>query len=116
MALVFAPEVSGDGDNSIAFASGWWMVTGTVTLSGSYATGGEVLNLLKYLVTGGVIRRVVPWGTLRGMGMEYDKTNSKLKFFEVDVASNAVAEHSAAAYDADLTATAIDVAFLVKIG
>lgn len=120
MALVFTPEVSGDGNNIVALASGWWLIAGTLTFSGSYTTGGEVLNLLKYLSSGGVIRRVVTGGSGRGLTFEYDKTNSKLKIFGVNPAAAtldvAPIEHPAAAYDADLTGSVIDVVFTVKIG
>lgn len=116
MAATFTIDQSGDSSLNVALAGGWWLVGGSIALSSSYSTGGESVDLTKAFGSGGSLRRVIPLGTARGLGMEYDKTNKKLKFTITDVTSNTVAEHSAAAYDSDITASAIDVAFLVKFG
>jgi hypothetical protein len=111
MALVFAQDPSGDSARAVALASGWWLLAGTLTFSGSYATGGDTLDLSKLLNTGGTLRRVIPLGDARGNSMEYDKTNKKLKFYGA-----ANTEVAAAAYNAAMTASAVDVAFLIKFG
>jgi hypothetical protein len=115
MALVFTPDQSGDSALNVALASGWHLVGGSGVFSGSYASGGETLDLAKMFGSGGSLRRVIPIGNIRGMLPEYDKVNKKLKLF-VGTAPATVAEHTAAAYDADITATAIDMAFFVKFG
>ncbi len=116
MGMVFTPDQSGDSALNVALASGWFIVGGTLTLSGSYAAGGDSVDLTKLFGSGGSLRRVVSVGAPRGLNLEYDKTNKKIKVFILDVTGNAVTEHTAAAYDADLTASPIDVAFLVKFG
>lgn len=116
MSMVFTPDQSGDSALNVALASGWHLVGGTLTLSGSYATGGDSVDLEKMFGSGGRLRRVVSVGAPRGLALEYDKTNKKIKAFIVDVTGNAVTEHTAAAYDSDLTASPMDVAFLVKYG
>lgn len=119
MALAFTPDQSGDSSICVALAGGWWFIGGALALTGSYSTGGEVLNLTKLVTAaGGKLRRVIVLGSsARGISLEYDKTAGKLKVFTPgDAASAAVVEHAAAAYDADVTASAIDVGFLCKVG
>lgn len=113
MGVVFAPDVAGQAGQPIALAGGWWMLTGTLTFSGSYATGGDALDLTKYSPGGGTIRRVIPVGHIRGLTPEYDLTNKKLKIWNPGAAP-AVAEHTAAAYDSDVTASAIPVLFFIR--
>lgn len=115
MALVFTPDQSGDSALNVALASGWHIVGGSALFSGSYSTGGETLDLNKFFGSGGSLRRVMVLGNARGLGFEYDKTNKKLKVF-VGTAPATTAEHTAVAYDSDITASAIDVAFLIKYG
>jgi hypothetical protein len=116
MAMVFTPDVAGDSTRIVALASGWWLVGGRLTFSGSYATGGEVLNLSNIMAgPGGTIRRVIAMGNYRGLLPEYDKVNGKLKLF-IATAPATVAEHTAVAYSAIVTASDIDASFLVKLG
>lgn len=119
MAIVFTPDQSGDSALNVALASGWHIVGGTLALSGSYPAGGEVLDLNKFFGSGGSLRRVICLSDVRGLTMEYDKVNKKIRLFGVDPAAVslqvAASEHAAAAYDADLVATH-DVAFLIKYG
>jgi hypothetical protein len=115
MAAVFTPDQSGDSALNVALASGWHIVGGSLVFSGSYSSGGETLDLMKMFGSGGSLRRVIVLGNARGLVYEYDKANKKLKVF-VGTAPATTAEHTAAAYDSDITASAIDVAFLVKLG
>lgn len=109
MSLVFTPDNKGSGASPIANAGGTWFLFGTLTFSGSYATGGDTLDLSKYLPAMGTVRACVPLGTARGNGLEYDVTNKKLKVF-----ASANTEAAAAAYNAALTATPVPVTFLCK--
>lgn len=116
MPIAGASDTGGQTASPLAFTGGWWFLPLTLTFSGAYSLGGETLDLSRFIPASKTIRKVIPVGTARGLGMEYDTTAGKLKMFETDVASNAVAEHSAAAYDADVTATPIVVGFWVKAG
>lgn len=115
MAVIFTPDQSGDSALNVALASGWHLVGGTLTFSGSYAAGGDTVDIAKFIASGGSLRRVIPLGNYRGFLAEYDKTNKKLKLWVV-TATGVTAEHTAIAYDTDLTASPVDVAFLVKFG
>lgn len=115
MAVTFTPDQTGDAATCVALASGWWMLGGKLTFSGDYEAGGPSLDLTKYLSTGGTIRCASPVH-LRGMTGEYDKTNKKLKIWVGTAVTPAQAEHAAATYDSDITASAIDVVFFVKLG
>jgi hypothetical protein len=116
MAMTFTVDQSGDSATIVALAGGWWLIGGRLTFSGSYATGGETLNLQKLMAgPGGTIRRVVAMGNYRGLMPEFDKVNGKLKLW-VPTAPATVAEHTAVAYDSDLTASDVDASFLVKLG
>lgn len=109
MAVVFTPDQSGDSATNVALAGGWYLVAGTLTFSGSYATGGETLNIVKLIAQASRARQVIVHGNFRGNDAEYDLTNSKLKLF-----SAANTELAAAAYNAAITASPIRVGFLVK--
>lgn len=115
MAFVFTPDQSGDSALNVALASGWHIVGGSGAFSGSYSVGGETLDLAKMFGSGGSLRRVIPLGNYRGFLGEYDRTNKKLKIFVV-TATGVTAEHTAIAYDTDLTASVVDMAFLIKFG
>lgn len=116
MALVFTPSVTTQGGaqgEAIAHSAGWWFVTGTLTFSGSYATNGDVLTaatLAKRIPTAGIVREVLPVGTLRGNTMEYILATGLLKMF-----STANTEVVAGAYNAALTATPVPCAFWVRV-
>lgn len=109
MALLFTPDRGGSGASPIANAGGTWFLFGTLTLSGSYATGGDALNLKQFLPQMSTLRQAVLLGTLRGNGVEYDAVNAKLKVF-----ASANTEAAAAAYNAALTASPVPVAFMCK--
>ena len=109
MALTFTPDTSGDSATVVALASGRWLVTGTLTFSGSYATGGDTLDLGKLIAQVSRARHVIVFGDIRGNGGEYDVTNKKLKLW-----ASANTEVAAAAYNAALTATPVPVAFIIK--
>jgi hypothetical protein len=109
MTLVFTPDQSGDAANVVALASGFYLLAGTLTFSGSYATGGDALDLGLKNPQVGRARMAVVVGQLRGNIAEYDPTNKKLKLY-----SSANTELTAAAYNAALTATPVPIAFLMK--
>jgi hypothetical protein len=109
MALTFTPDPTPDSTAKINLASGAYLVMGKLTFSGSYVTGGETLDLTKYVVEGGKLRVVTAMVDVRGNDAEYDLTNKKLKLF-----SAANTELTAAAYNAAITASPVNAAFLVK--
>jgi hypothetical protein len=110
MALVFTPDKSGGGASPIAIAGGVWLLFGTLTFSGSYATGGDGVDLARFIPQLSTLRQVVPIPAgLRGNGAEFDVVNKKLKLYPT-----ANTEHAAAAYNAALTASPVPVAFLCK--
>jgi hypothetical protein len=116
MALTYTPSTTTQGGaqgEALALSAGYWLTTGTLTFSGSYATGGDTLaagTIGKRIPSIGTVRELIPLGTARGNTMEYDLTNGKLKFY-----SAANTEMTAAAYNAALTATPVPVAFLVRV-
>lgn len=109
MSVVFTPDKGGSGATPIANAGGTWFLFGTLTFSGSYATGGDALDLGRYLPQLSTLRQAVPLSTVRGNTLEFDATNKKLKAY-----SAANTELAAAAYNAALTASPVPVAFLCK--
>jgi hypothetical protein len=115
--MAFAPDKSGQAAQPIALAGGLWLLTGTLTLSGSYATGGDTVDLTVHFPAGKTIRSCVGLGSLRGFGYEYDTTNKKILLYGQDPAAASIqvssVQHGAAAYDSDL-AVAHPVAFLLK--
>lgn len=117
MAVTFTPDQSGDSALNVALASGCYLLVGTLTFSGTYPTGGETLNLAKYIASGGSIRKIVCLNAgLRGANAEYIRSTGKLMLWFGTAVTPTQAEHAAAAYDSDMTASPIDVAFLVKFG
>lgn len=115
MALTYTPSTTTQGGpqgEALALSAGYWLTTGTLTFTGSYATGGDAITaatIAKRIPVGGNAREIIPLGTARGNTMEYDLANGKLKFYS---ASNT--ELAAAAYNAALTATPVPVAFLIR--
>ena len=92
------------------------LIVGTITFSGSYATGGEVPTVANPPggtgikgVFGrlGVGEVLAVLGDARGNSFEYDNTNDKMKMF-----SAANTELAAAAYNAALTASPVPVAII----
>lgn len=117
MPLTFTPSSTVQGGaqgEAVALAAGWWLVTGTLTFSGSYATGGDTLAaaaLVKRIPTAGVVREVVPINAnYRGNTAEYILATGLLKLF-----ASANTEVAAAAYNAALTATPVPAAFYVRV-
>jgi hypothetical protein len=116
MALVFTPSSTVQGGTqgeAIALSAGWWFQTGTLTFSGSYATGGDSLpaaSLARRIPVAGNVREVVPVTTARGNSMEYVLATGLIKFYGA-----ANTEVAAAAYNAALTATPVPVAFWVRV-
>lgn len=108
MAATFTPNK--DGNAATLHAAGdLWILLGTITFSGSYATGGDVLSLRKYLVGMSTVKSIVLMGTIRGNAVEYDVANDKLKMY-----ASANTEVAAAGYNAALTGSPAPVAFLCK--
>jgi hypothetical protein len=86
-----------------------WDLIGTLTFAGDYATGGISLDLTKYLPAG--VTKVIPMGSARGLDMEYDLTNKKLKLWG-NTSAAAVAEHTnATTIDTDITGAVVPVIF-----
>jgi hypothetical protein len=106
MSIVFAFDSNlVPGEQSLGSLLG---VVGTLTIAGSYTTGGEIITasgasqsfdkLLKKIGMG----RVLAVWVARGCGADWDQPNLKLKFW----ASPGV-ELAAAAYPAGMTASPI---------
>jgi hypothetical protein len=116
MPLVFTPNTTVQGGaqgEALALSAGYWLVTGTLTFSGSYATGGDTLAasaVAKRIPVAGTVREMTPLGSARGNTLEYDLVNGKLKVF-----ASANTEAAAAAYNAALTASPVPVGFLVRV-
>lgn len=117
MAMTFAPDKTGQAAVPVALGGGYWLLVGTITPSGSYAAGGDAVDLERYFPAGRTIRSAVGLGSMRGFGYTYDITNKKVLLHGQDPAAVSIqvsaAELGAAAYDADLT-VAHPVAFLLK--
>src|SRR4051812_20126695 len=113
MTVSFTPDPRGSGASPIALAGGVWMLFGTLTFSGSYATNGDALDLSKFVQAMGTVRQVIPIASAKGVTFTYDSTNKKLLVWTAPVA-NAPTEHTAAAYNAALTGAPQPVSFLIK--
>ena len=107
MALLFTPNKSSAAADRHAIGD-MWVLIGTLTFSGSYATGGDTVDLTRYLLGTSGAKFILPLSDLRGNGMEYDLVNKKLKLY-----SAANTEVAAAAYNAALTGSPVPVAFMV---
>lgn len=108
MSLVFTADANYPGQ--IQSAGSLLALAGTITFSGSYATGGDTFptgqdpeSILKRIGLG----RVVYVDISRGLGAEWDRTAKKLKFY-----SSGATELTAAAYAAALTASPVPVLIL----
>jgi hypothetical protein len=116
MGLVFTPDAKGSGASPIAIAGGVWLLFGTLTFSNSpqYATGGDPLDLTKFVPAMGIVRAAKFIGSLRGLIPEYDVTNKKLLLWNT-VTANTPTEHANATnYAAVLTASPVSCAILIK--
>jgi hypothetical protein len=99
MAVVFTPaKVPAD----IHSMGDMFVLVGTLTFSGSYATGGDALDLSQYFRRVGAGRSIIVTTTARGNEVEYDEVNKKIKLWGA-----ANTEVAAAAYNAALTATPV---------
>lgn len=118
MSVVFTPDKSGDSATIIALAGGVYMLFGTLTFSGSYAAGGDALNLNAFMPKSGTIRSCVPNIAKVPANLEYDLLNKKLKVNWINAAAASEAagavEHAAAAYEAIFTSAPVPVCFLIK--
>jgi hypothetical protein len=102
MAITFTPAAGKQQD--VESLGSLLCLVGTLTFSGSYATGGETLRLDKLF---GKIGRGQVLGILtdlRGHTPEYDPATNKVKLY-----SAASTELAAAAYNATLTASPVPV-------
>jgi hypothetical protein len=118
MTMVYNKSVSGQAAQPIALAGGYWMLIGTLTVSASYAAGGDTLDLTPFFPAGKTIRECVILSPIRSLNAEYDVTNKKLKLWTINPAAAtsdvAPVELAAAAYDADLTGSAIPFVAIMK--
>lgn len=107
MAVTFT---RGDQDRKNHAVGDLWLLEGTLTFSGSYATGGDSLDVQKLVKESGGFGQVLAvLGGIRGHQGEYDNTNKKLKLY-----ASANTEHAAAAYNAALTGSVVPVVFLCR--
>lgn len=94
------------------------MLFGTLTFSGSYATGGDALDLARFLPQMSTLRQVVPMAAKVPANLQFDIVNKKLLVFWINAAAATEAagpvQHAAAAYESVFTATPVPVVFLVK--
>lgn len=116
--MVWNKSTSGQSAQPIALSAGYWLLTGTITIAGSYATGGDTLDLSPFFPAGKTLREVFCPAPIRGFNGEYDVVNKKLKLWSINPAAASLdvgmLEHPAAAYIAALTATPVPMAFWVK--
>lgn len=114
----FTPDAKGSGATPVALAGGYWLLAGRIVFTGSYAAGGDSLDLSRFVPAMGTVREVICLSTVRGLTPEYDVVNKKLKLFGTNPAAATLdlgpMEHPAAAYDADITGSSVPIAFLVK--
>lgn len=118
MAQVFTPDIRGSGASPIALAGGVWMLFGTMTFSGSYATGGDTLDLTKFVPAMSTIRSIVSLMGKVPAKLEYDIVNKKMKVNWINAAAASETlgpvEHAAAAYEAIFTAVPVPVVMFIK--
>lgn len=118
MTMAFTRDLTGQAAQPVALSAGYWILGGSLVLTGSYAAGGDVLDLTPYFPAGKTIRSLVTLADIRGFSGEYDILNKKLKLLGLNPAAAsldvAALEHPAAAYNSVMTTGAIPVAFLMK--
>lgn len=101
MAVVFTPaKLPAD----IHKGGSLLFLAGTLTFSGSYATGGDALDLGRIFKRIGLGMVLGIATSIRGNEAEYDSVNAKLKLY-----ASANTEVAAAAYNAALTASPVPV-------
>jgi len=103
MAVTFTPSTVADAASEHIIGD-LKALTGTLTFSGSYATGGDSLDLAAILKRTGLGKVYVIVGGIRGHTAEFDETNKKLKLY-----SSANTELAAGAYNAALTASPVPI-------
>jgi hypothetical protein len=81
-----------------------YALVGTLTFTGSYATGGDALDLSLYFKRIGVGKGIRFVSDIRGNDPEYDEANKKLKLY-----ASANTEVAAAAYNAAILASPVPV-------
>lgn len=111
MALVFTPTNQTPEGGNVFKAGGVLLLVGTITFSGSYATGGDTFTggknpeaLLKQIGAGRVLAVLT---SARGNALEWDPVADKLKVY-----ASANTEAAAAAYNAALTASPVSVVII----
>lgn len=102
MAVTFTPNRDA-AQADVQSAGSIKALVGTLTFSGSYATGGDSLDLGALFKRSG-LGKIFGVTGFRGYSAEYDPTAKKLKLY-----SAANTEHAAAAYNAALTGSAVPV-------
>lgn len=101
MAIVFTPaKLPGD----IQSLGSLTCLAGTLTFTGSYATGGDATLNLEAIFKRIGLGMVLFISPVRGNTAEWDPTNDKLKLY-----ASANTEVAAAAYNAALTASPVPV-------
>jgi hypothetical protein len=113
MAMVFTPTKPTPEKSDFIKLGNAFLVPGTITFSGSYATGGDSFTAgsspsdrAKQIGAGTIL---AVWGSIRGHSAEWDGAASKLKLY-----SSANTEHAAAAYNAAVTGSPVPVTVLVR--
>ena len=113
MSLVFTPTTQTAERSPFLGLEGAFILVGTLTFAGSYATGGDTFasgqNLEDYarrLGAGKVLAVLTP---ARGNTLEWDATAKKLKVF-----ASANTEAAAAGYNAALTASPVPFIALLR--
>jgi hypothetical protein len=101
MAVTFTPAT--DVPGNVHSLGDLYALVGTFTFSGSYATGGDTLDLASIFKRTGDGRIVRVVSGVRGYDCEYNPTTKKILLY------NAGAELAAAAYPAGLTASPVPV-------
>jgi hypothetical protein len=100
MALTFVPSTKLVERSGFLDMNNGYILVGTLTATGSYATGGDTFasgqNLEDFLKRIGA-GTVIHCDSASGLGVEWDATAKKLKFFQNGV------ELAAAAYPAAVT-------------
>jgi hypothetical protein len=95
-----------------------WMLFGTITFSGSYATGGDALDMTKFVPAMGTVRALIAQLAKIPAALEYDIVNKKMKVNWINAAGASEAagavEHAAAAYEAIFTAAPVPVIMFLK--
>jgi hypothetical protein len=107
MTMVFTPD---PGIPGLVHSFGdMYALVGTITFTGSYATGGDTLDLTALFKRTGDGKGIRVVTTLRGNEPEYDPVAKKLKLY-----GSANTEVAAAAYNAALTASPVPVVVIGK--